>query len=198
MKHGLLTRGSLGLGVVIAFLAVACTQALATTTSCTAPSPIEQPFLYANDANYYAPLPGESYDNLAGTGWTLSNGAKIVTSTLADGKTGSALELPSGAKAVSPEICVTNEYPSARSLVRNTGGSQNVTVQMAYYGTSSWGGTKNVANVTGSGTAWTLSGVLKLPTGNLVGWNVARFTFVAAGKSSKSQIYNFYVDPRMH
>lgn len=198
MKHGLLTRGSLGLGVVIASLAVLSSQAMATTTSCTAPSPVEQVFLYAGDLNYYAPLPGESYDNLAGTGWSLSSGAKIVTTTLSDGKTGSVLDLPSGSKAVSPEICLTNEYPSARTQVRNAVGSQNVSIQMAYYGTSSWGGTKNVASVTGSGSAWTLSNVLKLPTGNLIGWNRARFTFVASGKSSESHIYNFYVDPRMH
>jgi hypothetical protein len=198
MKNRAFIPGALGMGVVIAFLAVLSSQAMATTTSCTAPGPIEQPFLYAGDSNYYAPLSGESFDNLSGTGWTLSNGAKIVTTTLADGTTGSVLDLPSGSKAVSPEICVTNEYPSARTLVRNAVGSQSVTVQMAYRGTSSWGGTKNVANVTGSGTAWMLSNVLKLPTGNLVGWNVARFTFVAAGKSSDSRIYNFYVDPRMH
>ena len=198
MNHHILTRGSLGLGFVIAFLAVLSTEAMATTTSCTAPSPLEQPFLYAGDSNYYAPLPGESFDNVSGTGWTLSSGAKLVTTTLSDGKTGSVLDLPSGSKAVSPELCVTNEYPSARTLVRNAVGSQSVTVQMAYYGASSWGSTKNVGNVTGSGSAWTLSGALKLPVGNLVGWNVTRFTFVPSGKSSESQIYNFYVDPRMH
>ena len=128
----------------------------------------------------------------------LPNWREIVTTTLSDGKTGAVLDLPSGAKAVSPELCVTNEYPSARTIVRNALGSQNVAVQMAYYANGSWGGTKGVANVTGSGSNWTLSGVLKLPVGNLVGWNVTRFSFVASGKSSDSRIYNFYVDPRMH
>jgi hypothetical protein len=196
MTRRILTHSSLGLVMVTALLAAGPAQA-ATTTSCTTPSLVEQPFLYAGDSNYYAPLPGESYDNVAGTGWTLSGGAKIVTTTLLDGLTGSVLDLPSGSKAISPGICVTNEYPSARTLLRNVVGSQSVTVQMAFYGTSSWGSTKNVATLSGSGTGWTLSKVIVLPVAAVSTGQLARFTFVPSGKSSETHLYNFYVDPRL-
>ena len=30
------------------------------------------------------------------------------------------------------------------------------------------------------------------------GWQRARFTLIAGGRTSEFQIYDFYVDPRMH
>ena len=88
------------------------------TSMCSNPT-LSQPFLSVGDHNWYTLMPGESADSFAGGGWTLSGGAKIVTTKLADGTTGSVLDLPSGLKAVSPVICVTSAYPTARTTVRN-------------------------------------------------------------------------------
>ena len=68
---------------------------------------LTQPFLYAGDTNYYTLAPGESANDFPGTGWKLSGGASIKTTTLAAGGSGQVLDLPSGSKAVSPSFCVT-------------------------------------------------------------------------------------------
>src|SRR5690348_13236569 len=95
--------GSLALGMLITALAAIPAQASVNTSQCSEPA-LSQPFLYVGDSNWYTPLPGESYDKFAGTGWELSGGAKITTTTLSDGATGSVLDLPSGSKAVAPTI----------------------------------------------------------------------------------------------
>src|SRR5205823_3110365 len=85
----------------------------ATTPACSAPA-LAQIYSWAQDTNWYAAIPGEKWDSFSSGGWTLSGGAKFVTTTLADGKRGTMLYMPSGAKAVSPSVCVTNSYPAAR------------------------------------------------------------------------------------
>ena len=65
-----------------------------------------KPLLSFGDSNWYTLTPGESLDNFDGGGWTLTGGAQIQTTDLADGQTGSVLDLPSGSTAVSPTICV--------------------------------------------------------------------------------------------
>ena len=105
----------------------ATTAASSALAACTAPT-VTQPFSSLSDANYYAPLPGESWDSFVATSWTLSGGAKLVSTKLADGATGTALDLPASAKAVSPSMCLTNDYPSARGEIRSVSGSAGVTV----------------------------------------------------------------------
>jgi len=166
-----------------------------TTTSCTEPI-FSQPFMSFGDTSLYAAVPGESFDNFSATGWTLSSGAKIVATTLYDGRQGYVLEVPSGAKAVSPTTCVNNEYPYLRTMVRSYGGAVKIT--LAYATTSGWGNTKLVGEVKTSTAAWQLSSKLKVEVGPYTGWHLAQFTLVGTGKSASAQIYNFYVDPRMH
>ena len=84
---------------------------------------LTQPFAPLTDTNYYAPLPGESWDGFSATGWSLSGGAKVVSTKLADGTTGTALDLPASANAVSPSMCITSDYPSARGQIRSVSGS---------------------------------------------------------------------------
>src|ERR1035438_2145816 len=114
-----------GLGVVIAALGAAPAQAATTpvdTSMCTPPV-FAQPFLSWQDTNSYTLVSGQQADNFSGAGWVLSGGAKIVTATLADGTTGSVLDMPAGAQAVSPTICVESDYPDARMMVSNLSGS---------------------------------------------------------------------------
>src|ERR1035438_7703870 len=59
------------------------------TSMCTTPV-FSQPFLSWQDTNSYTLVSGQSADNFSGAGWVLSGGASLVTTTLADGRTGSA------------------------------------------------------------------------------------------------------------
>jgi len=163
-------------------------------STCSAPE-LTQPFLYADDSSYYMLAPGQSADNFEGGGWTLTGGASIKQSTLADGGSGAVLNLPSGSKAVSPAFCVTNEYPTARALVRNVVGSEGVYFNVSYEGTKSWTTPKNTGQVHGNGTAWTLATPVNMQPGKVAGWQVVRLTLVPGGKTSDFQLYDLYIDP---
>src|SRR5690349_19314461 len=103
--------------LILAFAAIPA-QAEVNLSQCVE-NELSQPFLYAKDTNLYTLIPGESPVNFGGEGWQLSGGAQIVTETLQDGASGQVLDLPSGSEAVSPVICVTSAYPTARGIVRN-------------------------------------------------------------------------------
>ena len=209
MNMGLFTRGALSLGTAVATLAVAAVPAQAATTSvdtsmCTAPV-LSQPFLSWQDTNWYALAPGQSTGNFNGAGWKLSGGAKIVKTTLADGTTGSVLDLPSGSQAVSPTICLTSAYPTARMMVSNLSGSNggNVGFAVSYAGTSSavtplQTGTFKTTGSQGVAGGWLLSAPSQLQPSTVSGWQPMQVVLTPNGpKKSEFQIYNFYVDPRM-
>ena len=93
MTHGvMIRRATTALAAIAGVLATGASSASATsavnaaTATCTAPA-LAQPFSSASDTNWYAPLPGESWNSFPATGWTLSRGAKVVSTTLADGTT---------------------------------------------------------------------------------------------------------------
>jgi hypothetical protein len=188
--------GVVGLSALVACLAASPSPAIAeTTTTCTEPV-LSQPFLAFGDENWYSLAPGESYDSFAGSGWTLSGGAKIATTTLYDGTQGYVLELPTSAQAVSPATCVNNSYPYLRTIVRSSSGG-GAKISIAYETASGWGGSKATGEVKSTSTTWQLSNKIKVETGPYTGWHLAQFTLVGTGKSAHAQIYNFYLDPRM-
>jgi hypothetical protein len=189
--------GALAVGMLLAAIAAIPAQASVNTAQCTTPE-YSQPFLYAGDSNWYAPIPGESYDNFGGEGWALGGGARILTTTLADGSTGQVLDLPSGSKAVSPVICVTSEYPTARGIVRNVKGSEGVYFDVEYEGTKTWNHPKNTGQIHGTNTEWTLVTPVNLQPEKVSGWQPMRITLIPGGTTSDFQVYNLYVDPRMH
>jgi hypothetical protein len=156
---------------------------------------LSQPFLYAKDLNFYTLIPGEEPDNFAGEGWQLSGGAQIVTETLQDGTEGQVLDLPSGSKAVSPVICVTSLYPTARGIVRNVKGSEGIFFYVEYEGTNTWEHPKNTGQIHGSGNAWTLVTPVNLQPYNVLGLQPMRITLIPGGKTSNFEVYNLYVDP---
>jgi hypothetical protein len=212
MKQCLLNRRSLALGgtVGVLFAGLAATPALAdtsliktlintptSTSGCSEPQ-LSQPFVSVSDMNWYTLVPGETPDSFGGGGWSLTGGAHIVTTQLADGHTGSVLDLPSGSTAISPVVCVQSNYTSARALVRNAVGAEGVSVYVSCAGTSTWNMPAYTGQVNGSRTNWTLSDPLRVQPSNIPGWQLARFAFVPGGRASNFQIYNFYVDPRMH
>jgi hypothetical protein len=154
-----------------------------------------QPYLSWKDANWYTLAPGQDVDSFNGAGWVLTGGAKLVTTTLADGSIGTVLDLPAGSTAVSPPMCVSSDYPTARVDVRDVSGPAGVRMLVAYTGTRSWENASGAGNVP-AGSDWSVSPPIQLHPGNLFGWQEARYTFEGGPKGSDSQVYDFYVDPR--
>ncbi|MGN6869977.1 MAG: hypothetical protein ACTHMY_16415 [Solirubrobacteraceae bacterium] len=197
MKKYLFSLRSLALGGLLAAFAAVPAQAATPavdTSMCSNPL-LTQAFLSSRDTNWYTLLPGETPGNFNGAGWTLTGGARIVTATLPDGSTTSVLDLPSGAKAVSPTICVTSDYPTARTMVRNVVGAEGVFFYVSYEGTNTWNVPKNTGQVHGAQSAWTLATPVNVQPFGTTGWQPMRITLVAGGKTSEFQVYDLYVDP---
>jgi hypothetical protein len=202
MKYAVLARRAIGIGLGISVLAAGSSQAAASTapavdTSACASPLLTQPFASANDNNWYTLVPGESPGSFDGSNWQLSGGARIITTKLADGTTSSVLDLPSGAKAVSPTMCITSDYPTARTMVKDVVGSEGVFFYVSYEGTNTWDTPKNTGQVHGNNTAWTLSGSVNVQPNGTSGWQPVRFTLIGGGKTSDFQVYNLYIDPSM-
>src|SRR4029077_4077419 len=111
--------------------------------------------LASGDFNYYTPAPGPLEQGFDGSTWSLSGGANVVSTQLADGSTGSALDLPAGSQAVSPDICVTSQDPQARMMVRSLLGGDNVAVSVSYQTSNGWSNPQGAGNLQGENTAWT-------------------------------------------
>ncbi len=168
--------------------------AQAATTQCQAPS-LSQPFLYANDTNFYALTPGQTVDNFNATGWVLSGGAKVKKAALADGRSGSVLYLPPGSRAVSPTFCVTREFPIARTMITDLQGGDGLFFDVAYEGTNTWGAPRNTGQVHGNGTEWTTSSQVNMQPENVPGWQHVQITLLATGAVSSFEVYDLYIDP---
>lgn len=199
MKHCLFSRRAIGLLSLLGaiFLASATASAASLETSSCEQQAFSQPFQNLNDSNWYTLAPGQSPDSFQGGGWELSGGAHVVTVTLADGTHGQALDLPSGSKAVSPRICVTSDYPTARALVRNVVGAEGVFFYVSYEGTSTWANPKNTGQIHGQNSGWTAVTPVNLQPFGVAGWQPMRITLVPGGKSSEFQLYDLYIDPRL-
>lgn len=203
MTQYLFSRSARSMGlcgaIAVLFSGLAASPALASTgvdtSACSAPG-LSQPFASVKDSNWYTLTAGQSVDNFDGGGWTLT-GASIQTTVLADGTIGEVLNLPSGAKAVSPTMCVDNGYQTARTNVRDVVGSEGVFFYVSYEGTNTWTNPQNSGQVHGQQSNWTLSDPVNVQPSNTAGWQLVRFTFVAGGKTSDFQVSNFWVDPRM-
>jgi len=164
------------------------------TSTCEAPV-LSQPFLYANDSNFYTLAPGQTPDHFEGQGWTLSGGAAIRQTTLAGGQGGSVLNMPAGSKAVSPVMCAGSEYPQARMMARDVAGASGVTFGVSYEGTPTWKTPKNTATVKGNGSEWTLSAPVNPQPSEASGWQLLKITLTALKGLNEVQISNLYIDP---
>jgi hypothetical protein len=206
MTKRLFSIWSLGLSATVAILLTgivaspamantASSGSVVATTSCAAPQ-LSQPFLSWSDTNWYTLAPGETPDNFDGNGWTLAAGASITPTQLADGHIGSVLDLPGGALAISPRVCVDADYPTARTMIETTRGA---TVAIGVYYADADPSTKFLRSGTiqGDGTGWSASDPFDVHPGTLPGWQMVRFIFKANGLTGHAQLYNFYIDPRM-
>lgn len=159
------------------------------------PSALTQPFTALGDTNLYALPGGESYDNVDGAGWTLTGGANLVTTQLADGTTGRVLDLPSGATAVSPLMCINSTYPSARAMIQKVTGAGGVSFAISYPDLPGQSAFADAGEVQGQGGGWSLSNPVAITSGALIGWQPVQFEFSVSGQQNEYQLYNFAVDP---
>jgi hypothetical protein len=194
MRKYLFSLRSLTLGALIAAFAATPAQA-ATMSTVTCPNvTFSQPFLSLGDSNWYTLVPGQNVGWFTGAGWTFTGGAKALTTTLANGSTGSALDMPAGSRAVSPPMCVATGYPIARMMSRTLASAPgSVTFYVSPAGSGMLG---SAMPVLGTPT-WALSPPVNVAPGNVSGTILVQFTFIAPARGSDFQIYNFYVDPRM-
>ncbi len=183
-------------GALLALMPAAAGAATCTTT-------LTQPFLATwGDANYYALAPGQSATPVGFEttgGWTLSGGAKFVSEPLYGGLSkGTVLDLPNDGSAVSPAMCVTSTYSSARAMIRYLSGTTGVNATAKYVSSGSLSGaTTSTGILSGSGTAWTASSVLAITPPTSSGVESATFTLANSTSKSEDQVYDFYVDPKM-
>jgi hypothetical protein len=195
MNQWTIARRGLGLAVLVATVAGGSAQAAtpAQTSACSQPNySITQPFAGLGDANWYTLAPGQGAGGFNGAGWTLTGGAKVVTTTLPDGTRGQVLDVPAGSTAVSPPMCVDSDYPTARADVLQAGYGSGVDVSVAYTNGKSGGQSSGVVN---GDSTWGASRVFQLHAGTLSGWQLAQYTF--QGGHGDTQLYDFYVDPRL-
>ncbi len=163
-----------------------------------------QPFMELGDSNYYTLVEGSEFER-SGEGWTLLGGAKIVEGTRPDGARGGVLDLPSGSIAMSPPVCVTLQYPTARTWAEagQSGGTISVAV---LYNTGNLGrGLPTTASVSiGSvssepGAGWQLSQPFNVNPqlgGASEGVREARFVYTAVGRRADYHVSGLFVDPR--
>lgn len=194
-------------GACVAVLGLAASPALAKKSAAVAaatetPATCEgqvfsQPFLAYGDSAFYTLVPGGEFKS-ASEGWTLSGGASVISATLPEGGTGGALNLPSGAKAESPPMCVTLAYPTAKAWVDGAKGSKGVNVFVSYAGTASAITPQEVVTIKAKHGTWTLGKFAVEPS--LAGTEDAprevRFIFEGGSKGA-TELYDVYVDPRM-
>jgi hypothetical protein len=154
-----------------------------------------QPFEAFGDSSYYTLVEGSEFNGGA-EGWELSGGAEVVEGIRPDGSIGGVLDLPSGAVAVSPAVCVTLDYPKARTWVDAGDGDGGVTVRVVYAGGSEAKSQLRDKDENG----WTLSKQFNVKPqleGKEEGVREARFVYSNDTKSSDVQVWGLYVDPRM-
>jgi hypothetical protein len=194
-----------GLSALIALCAPSAMAAKGKAVMATEVAPVvcpgqvfSQPFAALEDSRYYTLAPGGEF-NSPTEGWTLSGGARLITTSRPDGSTGGALDLKGGALATSPPICVTLAYPIARVWVNGVSGSRGVAVRVSYANTQSELEPKDVGKVGSPHGSWTLGEFNVAPqlAGREEAAREVRFIFEGR-KNTESDLYDLYIDPRMH
>jgi hypothetical protein len=158
-----------------------------------------QPFAALNDFGYYTLVEGSEF-NGPEEGWELSGGAQIVPATHPDGSSGQVLDLPSGAEAFSPPVCVTLLYTTARMWAQTVQGGGAVAVSVSYAGTKSEEAPKGVGQLQGQLGRWTLSKPFSVQpqlAGKTEETRQVRFHLTAGGDENEYQLFSLYIDPRM-
>jgi len=157
-----------------------------------------QPFIELGDANYYMQVSGPQ-------GWELRGGAQVVQTTLPNGSSGAAVDLPSGSVAITPPVCVTLQYPTARVYTGAVEGQESVAVAVAYPNSSTQRrvaviSTEASGESSAEAPTWKLSEAFEIRPelgGTTEGTRKVRFIFKGQSGSGDAQVYGLNVDPWM-
>ena len=160
-----------------------------------------QPFTAFADDNYYT-LVGGSQFNAGPEGWILRRGAAVASAARPDGSDEGVLELPAGSWAVSPPVCVTLQYPTARTWVQTVEGDGALGVGVVYAGGRYGPARAQQVGLLGSEEdgQWDLSDPFEVKPelgGSADGTREVRFVFANRSWHSAFQLWGVYVDPRM-
>ena len=146
-----------------------------TVSECAAPA-MSQAFVAYGDQRSYVLAPNGNFANASGGGWQFSGGAKIVSVTRPVAGTGGVLDLPAGATALSPLMCVDLDYPTARAWTAGTG---SLDVSVVYPDAAKGLTPKSVGSIAGSNRGtWKLSSDFDVKPqigGKYVGWRRVSF-----------------------
>lgn len=160
-----------------------------------------QPFESLGDSNFYTLVSGSQFIE-GQEGWELFHGAQIADEARPDGSSGGVLDLPSGSFAVSPPVCVTLQYPTARAWIQALGSAGSLNVGVFYAGTGYGPALGKPVGRLGatSGGGWTLSEPFNVKPelgGGTEGTREVRFVFANLSRGTEFQLSGVYVDPRM-
>jgi hypothetical protein len=168
------------------------TETAASRESCVHPL-IEQPFTTFGDMRDYVLAPGGSFDDPSAPGWDLDGGAAV-----SDG----ALDLPVGASATTPAMCVDLNYPTMRFLgLQKTKRDADIDVEVLYPDAEDHALEWHKAGSAQAKRAdeWEPTQDVKLSPergGKFAGGRPVALRFTNDSKKSDWRIDNVYVDPR--
>ncbi len=185
-----LTGAAIVAGVAPAVAAASCVK-----------GPESQPFAAYGDNASYVMTPGGAFEGGA-PGWKTSK-ASVVSDNEGHNLTGNSHSLaiePNGS-AVSPLVCVNDEYPSFRFFARRLSGPSNATLQASVRWVNLLGVTVNTASgtLTASGQ-WQPSQIMKtdesLPlVGGVAGSSTLEVSLVFQATGGTFAIDDVYLDP---
>jgi hypothetical protein len=175
--------------------------AVASASACSTQSPESTAFAQFGDQSHYVLAPGGSFETGA-AGWSLK-GAKVVNGNesynLVKGTHSLAVE--SNGTAVSPLVCVNNEYPTFRFVARQLTGSSTAKLNVSVRWVNLLGITVNAsAGSVKSGQSWAPSQIMQLDkslplVGGLVGILSLELTVVFQASGGTFAIDDVYIDP---
>jgi len=161
-------------------------------TSFCAAGQFSQPFLSLKDTNWYESAPGFDQGGFSAQGWTLEGGAHVVTT-----EGGQVLDLPSGARATSPTLCVQSNYPTARGVMRSVTGGGGVGIFVGYVGQASWLKPQSAGAYKGNAALWTTAPAMNIkPYGGYEGWQPMHIVLEGQGKGLDYNVSQLWIDPR--
>lgn len=162
-----------------------------------APREFARVFAPWNDRRLYTLAPGGDFETAA-EGWTLDGPAVLAADSspfqLGAALGASSLELPAGATALSPPICVERGFPSFRFVARSATGEKTVLKVQVVYGD----GRRKSAGRWKPAAEWTPTRKLSLAQGRFKvrrgGSALVQLRFAAIDGTTR--IDDVYIDPR--
>lgn len=200
-----LSLSLLSASAAIAVLGITSATASAATVSSDTCLPASTQ-VFAGDTNPYFLLSGGAFE--AGMpAWGLAGGAALVAGNNTAGgdplTNTTSLSLPTGSSATSPTICVTQDAPTIRFYVRNTGAAgSKLGVTVFYTLPNGKDKSKQVASVSGTGV-WQASAAIvykadKFAKHSADGTEQVSFQFTPLDANGKWSVDDVYVDPFKH